>query len=64
MFILVCVFICVWWFSGKPLSKTKSDIYKLGSILDNSVFVSMVNMSRSFKLNLYHMALGYTPYIL
>ena len=32
------------WFSGKPLSKTKSDIYKLGSILDNSVFVSMVNV--------------------
>ena len=26
-------------FAGKPLSKTKSDIYKLGSILDNSVFV-------------------------
>ena len=32
------------WFSGKPLSKTKSDIYKLGSILVNSVFVSMVNV--------------------
>ena len=52
------------WFCEKPLSKTKSDIYKFGSILDNSVFVSMVN-SRSLKLNvnLYHMASGYTLYI-
>ena len=43
MLILVCVFICV-WFSEKPLSKTKSDLYKLGSILDNSVLVLMVNV--------------------
>ena len=53
------------WFSEKPLSKKKSDIYKLGSILDNSVFVSMVNvLFFNVNVNLYHRASGYTLYIL